>query len=553
MKRILFITVLTLAAALVFAGGASDRATAATTVRLNPVGAMPIVDEPVDMTYMLAASPSIVSYEYGQNWLTTMLQDLTNVRLTLRPIPSADYAQRLNLMFASRADLPDMVADRSLSIDTAQMWGAQGVLKVLEDDFLEANNPNYLAAIAARPAYDQLVRAADGKIYGYAQLSPGGECYHCNPAAGIWINTDFLETLGLDMPTTTEEFRTVLRAFRDGDPNRTGRQDTIPLVGARTGWHSNVPEILLNSFITWQPGFGRDGYYLDRGTVKPAFVEEGYRQGLIYLNSLVQEGLFDPVSFTQDANQMDQLVQGPTQIVGAYPSGAPAHYNSDHRDSYTHLLPLRGPTGVQFAAAGGLLYEGVGNAGHGLITTAARYPEVAARWFDIFYANDDLSISTRWGQKDIHWRYLRRGEESFNSARQPMEITMLVDVWSVLEPHSIHWYLNHPLASWKQVESANWDTFDFVARMGAQTTAVIPYLAPDDMYVPPLRFFAEEIDEYNDLRATINTYVNESMARFIVGDLNIQTDWNRYVSELRAMGLNRFTEMKQKAYDRSWR
>ena len=445
------------------------------------------------------------------------------------------------------------VSDRSLSIDTAQMWGAQGVLKVLEDDFLQANNPNFLAALAARPMYDMLARAADGKLYGYPQLQPGGECYHCNPSAGLWINTRFLEELGLDMPTTTEEFRIVLQAIRDGDPNRTGRQDTIPLIGARTGWNSNAVEVLLNSFITWQPGGGRDGYYLDDGTVKPAFIESAYRDGLAYLNSLILEGLFDPVSFTQEASQLEQLVVGDTQVVGVYPNGVPFHYNNEqHRDDYTHLLPLQGPDGVRYAAQGGLAFEGVGNAGHGLITTAARYPEVAARWFDIFYADDDFSISTRWGEKDVHWRYLEPGEESYDSRRQPIEITMLQDVWSVREPHAVHWYLNHPLASWKQVESADWEEMDFVARMGAKSMDLVPFLVSDDKFVPPLRFFSEEIDEYNDLRAQVNTYVNEAQARFIVGDLSIQTDWDRYVSELRAMGLDRLTELKQTAYDRVW-
>ncbi len=34
------------------------------------------------------------------------------------------------------------------------------------------------------------------------------------------INRTWLNTLGLEMPTTTEEFRNVLIAFRDQDPNQ---------------------------------------------------------------------------------------------------------------------------------------------------------------------------------------------------------------------------------------------------------------------------------------------------------------------------------------------
>lgn len=49
---------------------------------------------------------------------------------------------------------------------------------------------------------------------------------------GIGIRTDWLNTVGKKMPTTLEEFKDILVAFRDGDPDGNGKQDTIPLSGA---------------------------------------------------------------------------------------------------------------------------------------------------------------------------------------------------------------------------------------------------------------------------------------------------------------------------------
>ena len=45
----------------------------------------------------------------------------------------------------------------------------------------------------------------------------------------IWINQDWLTTLGMELPTTAEELVEVLRAFRDRDPNGNGRADETPL------------------------------------------------------------------------------------------------------------------------------------------------------------------------------------------------------------------------------------------------------------------------------------------------------------------------------------
>ena len=43
------------------------------------------------------------------------------------------------------------------------------------------------------------------------------------------MNSDWLETLGLEQPTTPEELRTVLEAFKTQDPNGNGKADEIPL------------------------------------------------------------------------------------------------------------------------------------------------------------------------------------------------------------------------------------------------------------------------------------------------------------------------------------
>jgi len=41
------------------------------------------------------------------------------------------------------------------------------------------------------------------------------------------------------------------------------------------------------------------------------------------------------------------------------------------------------------------------------------------------------------------------------------------------------------------------------------------------------------------------------MAKFIVGDLNVETDWNRYLTELKNLGVDRYLQIMQKTYDNS--
>ncbi len=60
-----------------------------------------------------------------------------------------------------------------------------------------------------------------------------------------WIRTDWLENLGLEMPTTLDELRAVLVAFREQDPDGNGAKDTYGLTG--------------QSLATFAPIFGAFG------------------------------------------------------------------------------------------------------------------------------------------------------------------------------------------------------------------------------------------------------------------------------------------------------
>ena len=54
---------------------------------------------------------------------------------------------------------------------------------------------------------------------------------------GAMIRQDWLDTLGLEMPTTQDEFVEVLRAFKNNDPNGNGVADEIPTGGrAEARW-----------------------------------------------------------------------------------------------------------------------------------------------------------------------------------------------------------------------------------------------------------------------------------------------------------------------------
>lgn len=67
--------------------------------------------------------------------------------------------------------------------------------------------------------------------------------------------------------------------------------------------------------------------------------------------------------------------------------------------------------------------------------------------------------------------------------------------------------------------------------------------------VPPLFLSNEQASEAADLSKTINDYVDEMMARFIIGDASLDKDWDGYVQQLEAMNVSRLLEIYQQAFD----
>ena len=69
-------------------------------------------------------------------------------------------------------------------------------------------------------------------------------------------------------------------------------------------------------------------------------------------------------------------------------------------------------------------------------------------------------------------------------------------------------------------------------------------------YPDGLLYTPEETDEYASLSTDISSYVNNMKASFVMGELDIDSTWDAYLSELESMGLPRMMEIEQAAYDR---
>src|SRR4029453_4320984 len=124
--------------------------------------------------------------------------------------------------------------------------------------------PNIKAAMEKEPLLKALNTAPDGNIYGLVAYS---QCFHCSYPNKMWVNTKWLKQLGLEMPKTTAEFKAMLKAFKENDPNGNGVHDEVPLTGSIEDFGVRIIPYLMNGFIYDDD---RNYLYMNNGKVDTA-------------------------------------------------------------------------------------------------------------------------------------------------------------------------------------------------------------------------------------------------------------------------------------------
>src|SRR5690625_2752469 len=152
------------------------------------------------------------------------IKEETGVEYELENVPTgSEAAEYLNNILAS-GDLPDIL--RPIDGVERTLIEQDGALAL--DDLLPEYAPHVWERIPD-DAWD-IVRSAspDGKIYYIPKV-------YLIPERAALIRQDWIDAVGHDMPETIEDYKELLIAFRDEDPNGNGEADELPTSGREYG------------------------------------------------------------------------------------------------------------------------------------------------------------------------------------------------------------------------------------------------------------------------------------------------------------------------------
>jgi len=522
---------------------------------VTPAGQFPIVEEPITISCLYTGDPR---QDYSDNGTLKYIEEQTGIKLELVVVPEADYETKKNLMF-STGDYPEIILANINRADILQ-FGMQEQIFIPLDEYIEEYAFELKKIFEQRPGYDGIIKSPDGHVYVLPRFS---ECGHCMAYPKLWLNYQWLEKLGLEEPKTTDDLFNVLMAFKEGDPNGNGIKDEIPITGASAGNVRALEFYLMNSFIECD----EKSYFINvdnNGKASFAGIQPEFREGLKYLKKLYDNGLIDIAAFTQNAEQLQQTIRQKPTLVGSFVAphvGAGVDTKDPETYPYYHALPpVEGPEGTRVqpytSTTAMILTE---QPGRFAITDKCQNPAAAFRLFD-FLISEYMTYVQHYGLEGQGWQKPPEGTKDLygNPAKCiPMQAANDEEAerWAANRFFGILGDIREVRNGWMvQGEGENWldDPVYYESRLQIETDRVSKYWDlshPDAPQNLPLIYCSQdEATEFNNLQVSIIDNFKSATVMFIVGERDIDKDWDAYLKEMEGYGINRWLELYEKAY-----
>lgn len=469
------------------------------------------------------------NYPIQEDWLLfEEIKKRTNVSFDTTVVPMSDYEQKRSLLISS-GDSP-LIIPKTYPGQETPFVASGAILPV--SDYVKYM-PHFQAAVEKwdmKPYLDGL-RQKDGKYY----LLPG---MHENvwPDYTLAIRTDILKELNLEVPKTWEELEVVLTKMKEAYPDVTPISDRFKLestlniaatsFGTRAGWG-------LGTGLKFDPK--EENWYFAPAT-------DAHKEMVTYFHGLVEKGLLDKESVTQEDDQaVQKLINGESFVINTNSQNI-VSYRSDMKEtlgegnfSISKIPVPGGPVGQ--VMAGTKLENGI------MISSKAKdNPNFKAilQFIDWLWYSPEGKELTKWGVEGVTYTKAEEGTRKLaedvnyvglnpsGTKKLNADFGFSGGVFS----YGGSTELLHSMMSEEEIKFQN---------AMAETKEV---LIPD----PPIKYDQMQLEKQNLLKTPLLDHVKQNTLQFILGSRDL-SEWDAYVEELKAKGMADYVDLANKVYD----
>jgi putative aldouronate transport system substrate-binding protein len=366
------------------------------------------------------------------------------------------------------------------------------------NDLLESHGQQVLERCSANMAN---MTDIDGVIYGIPRA------YNLCPYP-TWLRTDWMEALGLEWPTTTNEYVEVLREMKAAYP------DAWPLVTGPSLEQSL--HCFLGGFVEGGVGNWMD----DDGQLKPYYLNKGYKDFLTWMNGLYTEGLIYPECYSSDTDGLRELIKQNkvASFAGWYSRVTlmtPYLKEIIPEADYDWIRNFSGPAGFCETPISGGSYALI-------IPNTSKNAEAMMKVVNWCLADKANFMTTNYGIQDVHWTWVDEATGTFDVINTdyigefvigegPMDKTIM--------PNNAMQFKHYTY-----IHNESWDGHKEMVSFPADFGVLYDMVA-----------MTENVMTYNDLARL----VEEESIKFITGSRDLAT-YDEFVNEINSFGVENY-------------
>lgn len=464
--------------------------------------------------------PSVVNYE-----------EATGVDIEWTFATPGQEKQQFNLLLASD-DIPDIITHYWTYNDIPG-----GPDKAIKDGYIASLNeliPTYAPAfnkyLEENPQAARDLKTDSGNYFYFPSYTTTEEEAVNLLTSGYVFRKDWLDELNLPVPETIDEWYTVLKAFKEK------KNVSAPL---------SIPYFHMGRGLSgaWKVGIPT---YKDGDTVKYGYAEPAFKDFLMTMNKWYEEGLLDKSFASIDTKSVDaKIVNGNAGATFVWSSGffkltnAARESNPDFELVGVPFPVMNKGENSAYAQRDPMVYFAGAAIGKN-----SKNKELAVKLLDYGFTQEGRE-ALKFGKendtfviKDNTYVYtdkieankegISKAEALTVYARNGQSVPLLLanaglraNVVETFTPTE----LGDAIKTWRKNEG--------------DKTRLLTTLAPS----------LEDSAEYGRILTDLNSYSEEMMLKFIVGETPF-SEYDNYLAELEKRGLSRLLEILQSSYDR---
>ncbi|MDF2718677.1 MAG: extracellular solute-binding protein family 1 [Paenibacillus sp.] len=485
---------------------------------------------PGALTYWVPmnANVSATMISFGEIASYKELESRTGAKVDFQHPAFGQERDQFNLMIAS-GRLPDVIEYLWSGVPKGPDNAIKEKRIIRLNELIEKHAPNLSKVLKENPEFRKLATTDEGNLYMFPYFADAPDALVYNGPA---LRKDWLDKLGLQVPTTLREWESVLISFRDMDPNGNGIKDEIPLL-----FDAKVMNV-GNAFVG---AYGITSvFYQDNGKVKYGPIDPRFKQFLVMMNRWYEEGLID-----KDFATLDQKLKDAKMTEGLV--GSMAMNTGYGIGSYTGAMAKTDPAFKLIAAPYPSLEPGGQSIGHkespfngrgAAITASAEQPEKIVRWLDYAYGEAGKMLFN-FGIENVSYK-MENGYPKLTSliTNNPDQLSM-----SLAMTRYSHGTFSGPFVYDKRFAEQ-------YASMPEQKQAISLWTKADhSKLMPPLTMNSAESLKQTSIMNDVNPYYEEMVNKFIMG-VEPLDNFDKFVATIRKMGIDEVIRLKQDALDR---